>query len=194
MYWTRDGRTRNDIPGNTEKLASKAAGYLGRMFLRGEGIDQSFSIAQTWFKRGISNGDALSQYSMGLVYLHGLGVSKDAFKAADYFAAAADQDLAVAQVRLGALFLDQGDVPVAIKYFDLAARNGHIEAYYYLAELSHQGVGRDKSCGIAAAYYKIVSEKAEVMLSSFQEANEAYEKRESGDRFGGLHDGRRARL
>jgi len=145
------------------------------MFLRGEGIDQSFSIAQTWFKRGISNGDALSQYSMGLVYLHGLGVSKDAFKAADYFAAAADQDLAVAQVRLGALFLDQGDVPVAIKYFDLAARNGHIEAYYYLAELSHQGVGRDKSCGIAAAYYKIVSEKAEVMLSSFQEANEAYE-------------------
>ncbi|KAF2808184.1 HCP-like protein [Mytilinidion resinicola] len=175
MYWTRDGRTKSDVPGHTEKLASKAAGYLGRMFLRGEGIDQSFSIAQTWFKRGISNGDSLSQYSMGLMYLNGLGVSKDPVKAADYFAAAADQDLAVAQVRLGALFLDQGDIPVAIKYFELAARNGHIEAFYYLAELSHQGVEREKSCGVAVAYYKIVAEKAEIILSSFQEANEAYD-------------------
>jgi SEL1 protein len=175
MYWTRDGKTKSDVPLGTEKLASKAAGYLGRMFLRGEGMEQSFSIAQTWFKRGIANGDALSQYSMGLMYLHGLGVPKDPVKAADYFAPAADQDLAVAQVRLGALFLDQGDVPTAMRYFDLAARNGHIEAYYYLAELSNQGVGRDKSCGIAAAYYKIVAEKAEIVLSSFQEANEAYE-------------------
>lgn len=175
MYWTRDGKTKSDVPLGTEKLASKAAGYLGRMFLRGEGMEQSFSIAQTWFKRGIANGDALSQYSMGLMYLHGLGVPKDPVKAADYFAPAADQDLAVAQVRLGALFLDQGDVPTAMRYFDLAARNGHIEAYHYLAELSNQGVGRDKSCGIAAAYYKIVAEKAEIILSSFQEANEAYE-------------------
>lgn len=175
MYWTRDGKTKSDVPLGTEKLASKAAGYLGRMFLRGEGMEQSFSIAQTWFKRGIANGDALSQYSMGLMYLHGLGVPKDPVKAADYFAPAADQDLAVAQVRLGALFLDQGDVPTAMRYFDLAARNGHIEAYYYLAELSNQGVGRDKSCGIAAVYYKIVAEKAEIILSSFQEANEAYE-------------------
>ncbi|OCL07737.1 HCP-like protein [Glonium stellatum] len=175
MYWTRDGKTKSDVPHGTEKLASKAAGYLGRMFLRGEGMEQSFSIAQTWFKRGIANGDALSQYSMGLMYLHGFGVTKDPVKAADYFAPAADQDLAVAQVRLGALFLDQGDVPTAMRYFDLAARNGHIEAFYYLAELSNQGVGRDKSCGIAAAYYKIVAEKAEIILSSFQEANEAYE-------------------
>ncbi|OCK77349.1 HCP-like protein [Lepidopterella palustris CBS 459.81] len=175
MYWSKDGKTKSDVPHGTEKLASKAAGYLGRMFLRGEGMDQSFAIAYTWFKRGIANGDALSQYSMGLMYLYGLGVSKDPVKAADYFGAAADQDLAVAQVRLGSLFLDQGDVPTAIRYFELAARNGHIEAFYYLAELSDQGVGRDKSCGVASAYYKIVAEKAETILSSFQEANEAYE-------------------
>jgi len=94
------------------------------------------------------------------------------------FAPAADQDLASAQVRLGALFLDQGDITTAIKYFELAARNGHIEAFYYLAEISYQGIGRDKSCTMASMYYKIVSEKAEVILSSFKEANEAYD---SGD-------------
>lgn len=174
MYWTKDGKTRTNVTPTTEKLASKAAGYLGRMFLRGEGMPQSFDIAKTWFRRGIELGDALSQYSLGIMYLRGLGVPHDPVKAAELFAAAADQDLAVAQVRLGALFLDQGDVPVAIKYFELAARHGHLEAYYYLAELTHNGVGRDKSCSVAAAYYKIVAEKAELVSTAFPEANDAY--------------------
>jgi len=173
-HWPKDGKPKSDVPAGTEKLASKAAGYLGRMFLRGEGMEQSFQLAQTWFKRGISNGDALSQYSMGLMYLHGYGVPKDPIKAADYFAAAADQDLASAQVQLGALFLDQGDIQTALRYFDHAARNRHIEAFYYLAELINQGIGRDRSCGMATVYYKIVAEKAELLVSSFREANTAY--------------------
>ncbi|KAH8728483.1 hypothetical protein GQ44DRAFT_702379 [Phaeosphaeriaceae sp. PMI808] len=174
MYWTKDGKIKPNVPLTTERLAAKAAGYLGRMFLRGEGMPQSFDIARTWFKRGIDHGDALSQYSMGLMYLHGLGLPQNTVRAAELFGAAADQDLAVAQVRLGALFLDQGDVDIAIKYFELAARHGHLEAYYFLAELTDNGVGRDKSCQVAAAYYKIVAEKAEFFSTSFPEANEAY--------------------
>jgi len=174
MYWTKDGKTKPNVSPLTEKLAAKAAGYLGRMFLRGEGMPQRYDIAQVWFKRGISNGDALSQYSMGIMHLYGLGVPQDAVRAAEYFGAAADQDLSSAQVRLGALFLDQGDVPTAMRYFELAARNGHLEAYYFLAELSHHGIGRDKSCTMASAYYKIVAEKAEVISTSFEAANEAY--------------------
>ena len=174
-YWTRDGRPRNDVSSSTEKLASKAAGYLGRMFLRGEGVDQSFGKAQTWFRRGLQSGDALCQYSMGLMHLDGLAVPQDAVKAAEYFSSSADQDFPAAQVRLGALFLDQGDVQTSISYFELAARHGHIEAYYYLAEMTHKGIGRDKSCGMAAAFYKVVAEKAESMLSTFVEANDAFE-------------------
>ncbi|KAL1642294.1 ERAD-associated protein [Didymella pomorum] len=174
MYWDKNGKTKQNVSPLTEKLAAKAAGYLGRMFLRGEGMPQSFDIARTWFRRGIEHGDALSQYSMGIMYLKGLGVPKNPVMAAELFGAAADDDLAVAQVRLGALFLDQGDVPTAMKYFDLAARHGHLEAYYYLAELAHHGVGRDKSCHVASAYYKIVAEKAELISTSFPEANEAY--------------------
>lgn len=174
MYWTPSGKVNANVSPTTEKLAAKAAGYLGRMFLRGEGMAQSFDIAKTWFRRGMELGDALSQYSMGIMYLKGLGVPQDPVKAAELFGAAADQDLAVAQVRLGALFLDQGDVLIAIKYFELAARHGHLEAFYYLAEMTHSGVGRDKSCPVAAAYYKLVAEKAEVVTTSFPEANEAY--------------------
>jgi len=174
-YWPKQGKPKQDVPPGTEKLASKAAGYLGRMFLRGEGMAQDFEKAKTWFNRGVSNGDALSQYSMGLMYLHGYGVQQDPVKAAEYFAPAADEGLASAQVRLGALFLDQGDITTAILYFDAAAQSHHIEAFYYLAELSHQGIGLDRSCGMAVVYYKIVAEKAEDIVASFKEANEAYE-------------------
>ncbi|KAI9702723.1 MAG: ERAD-associated protein [Bogoriella megaspora] len=174
-YWTRDGKIKSDYERGVDKYASKAAAYIGRMFLRGEGMEQNFAKAKIWFSRGIANGDPLCQYLMGLMYLHGLSVTRDPVKAADYFAPAADGDLASAQVQMGILFLDQGDVSTAMKYFDHGARNNHIEAYYFLAELSNQGLGRDRSCNMAAAYYKIVAEKAELLVSSFQDANGAFQ-------------------
>ena len=176
LYWTENGKVKKDVGPGMERLATKAAGYLGRMFLRGEGMEQSYSKARIWFTRALSNGDALSQYSLGLMSLHGLGVPKDIAKAADYLAVAADQDLAVAQTSLGILFLDQGDTQTATKYFEHAARNSHIEAYYYLAEMNNKAIGRDRSCTIASLYYKIVSEKAEAIWGSLNEANEAFEE------------------
>jgi SEL1 protein len=108
-----------------------------------------------------------------------LGIPRDSTKATEYFKAAAEQDFPSAQINLGAIYLDQGtptDVQYAIKCFELAARYNHIEALYYLAEIIEQGVGRERSCGLAAAYYKNVVEKAEPLLSSFAEANTAYEQ------------------
>lgn len=159
----------------TGRLAAKAAAYLGRMYLRGEGVDQNFGKALRWFKLGVSNGEAFSQYEMGLMYLHGYGVKKDAMIAADYFKAAAKQDWPAAQVQLGKLFLDQGDLSTALNYFEFGARHGHIEAIYHLAEINNNGVGRARSCGLATAYYKVVAEKAESLHSSWEEANLAYE-------------------
>ncbi|KAL4917847.1 hypothetical protein BDW62DRAFT_210955 [Aspergillus aurantiobrunneus] len=178
-YWNKDGSLNPNHPVGVEKLASKAAGYIGLMYLRGEGVEQNFETAYTWFKLGLANGDALCQHSIGLMFLHGYGVQQDAFRASSYFKSAADQDYPAAETRLGALFLDQGDVSTATKYFELAARWGWMEAFYYLAELSNNGVGRQRHCGLAASYYKMVAEKAEAIHSSFTEANAAYE---SGDK------------
>ena len=177
-YFAKDGTIISE-DANVGKIASKAAGYLGRMFLRAEGMEQSFEKALVWFKRGITHGDALCQYELGLMHLKGLGVRKDAVIAAEYFKEAANQDLAAAQVHLGQLFLDQGDVATATRFFDLAARHGHIEAFYYLAEANNFGVGRERSCGVATAYYKLVAEKVEGIHSSFDEANKAYENGDS---------------
>jgi SEL1 protein len=178
-YWMKDGTVQANHPLGIEKLAAKSAGYIGMMYLRGEGVEQNFATAMIWFKRGVANGDALCQHETGLMYLHGYGVPQDAFKAAAYFKAASELDFPASETRLGALFLDQGDVPTATKYFELAARWGWIEAFYYLAEIANIGIGRERHCGMASAYYKMVAERAEVIHSSISESNAAYE---SGDK------------
>lgn len=178
LYWKRNGQIIESDKQGLEKIATKCAGYLGRMFLRGEGVPQDFEKAQIWFNRGIKSGDAGSQFGLGIMNLEGLGVPKNSIRATELFKAAAEQDYSPAQVALGKLFLDQGtpgDIKTANSYFELAARYGHIEAFYFLAELIDQGLGRDRSCGLAAAYYKNVAEKAEPLLTAFAEANEAFE-------------------
>jgi SEL1 protein len=176
-YWTKDGKVNPKAPVGIDRVAGKAAAYLGRMFLRGEGMEQpDLDKALTWFKRGVANGDSFAQYHMGLMYRDGLGVPRDGARAGTYLKAAAEQSLPIAQSALAVLFLDQGDVDTAARYFELAAGAGVMEAFYYLAELTNQGVGRERNCGLATVYYKVVAERAEALHSSFPEANSAYER------------------
>jgi SEL1 protein len=177
-YWTKDGKVNPKAPKRIDKLAAEAASYIGRMLLRGEGMEQNFEKAATWFRRGIANGDRNCQYHMGLMYRDGLGVQKDGTRAAAYLKASAEQNHRKAQSALGALFLDQGDVETAGRYFELSAGNGYIEAFYYLAEMTENGIGRDRNCQLATAYYKIVAERGEIIHSSFIEANAAYQKKD----------------
>lgn len=175
-YWGKDGKVNPKAPKGIERLAGKAAAYIGRMFLRGEGMEQNFEKAVIWLKRGVSNGDSFAQYHMGLMYRDGLGVPKDGVRAGTYLKAAAEQSLPLAQSALGVLFIDQGDTETAGRYFELAAGAGVMEAYYYLAEMTNQGVGPERNCGLATVYYKVVAERAELLHSSFLEANSAYER------------------
>ncbi|KAG6008009.1 hypothetical protein E4U21_005243 [Claviceps maximensis] len=180
-YWKKDGRLVDNVKPGTDKSAAKAAGFIGRMYLRGDGLPQNFKQARAWFERGIKLRDAQSHYGMGLMLLNGLGGKENIKRASELFQTAAAADYAPAQVEIGRLYLDQGepeDLRVANDYFELAARYGNMEAYYYLAEMTYHGVGREKTCGLALSYYKNVAEKAEPLVSSWADANEAYE---SGD-------------
>lgn len=178
-YWRKDG-TVLDIKDNPaiEKYAARAAGCLGRLYLRGEGVDTDYTKALEWFKRGITAGDASSQYGLGLMYLEGLGVSKDVSKASDLLSAAAKQNQPGAQVQLAHLYLDQGgpeDVIIAHRYFELASRYGNIEAQYYLGEMANYGIVEKSSCPTAVSFYKAVAERAEPFVSTLHEAGAAYE-------------------
>ena len=173
-YWAANGKIIAGAPQGAEKWAAQAAGQLGKMHLRGEGVFQDFEQAIMWYERGAVRGDSYSQDGLGYMYLHGYGKPQSLNKAVEYFDAAASQDFGPSQVNLGKILLDQGDHADAIKYFELAARHGNVESYYYLAEIYNSGKGRERSCGMATAYYKIVAERIEDIHSPFEWANRAY--------------------
>lgn len=112
-----------------------------------------------------------------MLYILGAAdIPKDQGKALQYFKASAEQNHPPAQVAIAKMYLEQNEVIIATRYFELAARQGHVEAFYFLAELNHKGIGREKSCGIAAAYYKIVAERVEILHSTVSEANQAWQE------------------
>ncbi|KAI5293916.1 ERAD-associated protein [Ascosphaera acerosa] len=190
--------TLSSPPTILERLAAKAAAHLGVMFLRGEdGIAQDFAKAHLWLARGGRDmGDAMALHFLGLMYFDGLGdVPRNVPEALVLFQAAAAKDHPLAQTHLGIILLDQGDVQAATHYFELASRYGGIAPLFYLAEIHDWGLlgnggaraagspdsqkeaePRDPhQCNIAAAYYKLVAEKAEGLHSAFAEANRAYD-------------------
>jgi SEL1 protein len=176
-YWKKNRPVENPTAG-LDKTAAKAAGYIGRMHMRGEGTEQNFDRAKFWFERGVTVDDPQSQYGLALLYLHGYGIKPDVVQALEYFRKAALQDYAPAQVQLGYLYLDHGsneDIDAGNHYFELAARWANIEAYYHLAESNSIGVSHERSCTTAVSYYKNVAERAEPLVSSWAEANLAYE-------------------
>jgi SEL1 protein len=81
--------------------AAASAAYLGRMYLRGEGVKTDYAMAKAWFERGVEQGDKECLNGLGIMYRDGLGVKVDMKNALAHFNAAASQELAEAQVNLG---------------------------------------------------------------------------------------------
>jgi SEL1 protein len=82
--------------------AAAAAGYIGRMYLRGEGVRPDAKRARMWFERGIEHGEKESLNGLGIIWRDGLvDGRKDVRKAIGYFGVAAGQDLPEAQVNMG---------------------------------------------------------------------------------------------
>ncbi len=81
--------------------AAASAAFLGRMYLRGEGVKTDYTMAKAWFERSVENGDREGYNGLGIIYRDGLGVKQDIKKALACFDAAAAQELAEAQVNMG---------------------------------------------------------------------------------------------
>ncbi|KAJ2916794.1 hypothetical protein MD484_g3661, partial [Candolleomyces efflorescens] len=150
--------------------AAASAAYLGRMYLRGEGVKADPVIAKAWFERGAEHGDRECRNGLGIIYRDGLvpGSRPDLKQALKYFDASAGQDLAEAQVNLAKHYYNRGEIPLATTFFEQAVRNGSpFEAYYYLAEI-HASQAQNPnvpghvvagSCSMAVSFYKLVAER-----------------------------------
>ncbi|KAM6502505.1 hypothetical protein JOM56_002482 [Amanita muscaria] len=150
--------------------AAASAGYLGRMYLRGEGVKPNMVLAKLWFERGAEHGDRECNNGLGIMYRDGLipGSKPNLKPALVHFNIAAGQELAEAQVNLGKYHYSIGDIGAATTYFEAAVRHGSpFEPYYYLAQM-HSTQASDtrlpahitsSSCAMAVSFYKLVAER-----------------------------------
>ncbi|KAI9609333.1 hypothetical protein H4Q26_007283 [Puccinia striiformis f. sp. tritici PST-130] len=157
--------------------AGLSAGYLGRIYLRGEGVPRNNAKAFLWFSRGATQGDRESQNGLGIMYRDGLGVRRNLEKALEYFQLASDAELADANVNLGKYYM--GVDPLnAVPYFDNAIKNGDTyQSYYYLAEINALNAGQTNKpefCPIAVAFYKRVAERGDWFQEVFWKAEKAW--------------------
>lgn len=89
--------------------AAASASYLGRMYLRGEGVRRDYALAKMWFERGAEVGERESHNGLGIIYRDGLGIEgegakkRDLKKALVHFGVAAGQELGEAQLNIGKL-------------------------------------------------------------------------------------------
>ena len=101
-YYNAEKDVKLKVEESLSMAAGLAAGYLGRMYLRGEGFPEAdFQKAFLWFQRGVGQGDRESHNGLGLMYRDGLGVPKDLQKAIAHFQTAAAADHSEALANLG---------------------------------------------------------------------------------------------
>ncbi|KAF9029210.1 hypothetical protein BDP27DRAFT_1246739, partial [Rhodocollybia butyracea] len=150
--------------------AAVSAAYLGRMYLRGEGVKADPVVAKLWFDRGELYGERECHNGLGIIWRDGLlpGFKPDLKRAMAHFKAAASQDLAEAQVNIAKMYLDQGDYASANGHLDAAVRLGSpFEAYYYLGQLQAHQLSNpalphalaSSTCAMAVSFFKIIAER-----------------------------------
>ncbi|KAH0829180.1 hypothetical protein J3R83DRAFT_2728 [Lanmaoa asiatica] len=149
--------------------AAKSAAYLGRMYLRGEGVMRDYEMAMMWFERGAEYGDRECHNGLGIMWRDGLVKGRqDISKAIGYFSHAAGQELAEAFVNMGKYHYGRAEMKLAGTYFETAIRHGSpFEAHFYLAKIhtmNMQTAGLPQgyaagSCANAVSFYKFVAER-----------------------------------
>ncbi|KAI9275795.1 hypothetical protein BDA99DRAFT_496467 [Phascolomyces articulosus] len=144
------------------RAIGQAAGYLGKMYRRGEGVEVDPERAYKWFYLGSELNDSNSQNGLGMMHLEGLVVPKSRDKAIEYFKSAVNQDNPDAQVNLAIEYVNQENtLPNAIRLFALAAEAKHPLAQWYLAQLYQAGIGLNPSCQVAVSFYKSIAERCD---------------------------------
>ena len=139
---------------SAEQDNAEAQDDLGVYYYNGDGVEQDRLVGMNWFKKAAKNGSAWGQYHLADCYED----IKDYKNAVEWLHKAADQELGVAQNRLGIYYavgrgVKQSDSE-AVKWYKKAAENGDAWGQYNLAERYFKGLGVATDNDQAAKWYR----------------------------------------
>jgi TPR repeat protein len=134
------------------KNHARAQHLLGHMYMGGEGTEQNFEQGLTWFKRSIAMGEVTGyvggEYSIGMAYKNGLGVTPDLDEAFKWLEKAANKNYAEAQLEIS-IFYQKGlgsiaiDLDTSFNWLVKTAENGHYIAQRILGH--HYRLGSEQA-------------------------------------------------
>jgi TPR repeat protein len=124
---------------------AKAQVQLGHLYVKGEGVTNSYAEAAKWFRRAADQTNSEALLSLGELYEAGQGVRKDLDQAIKLYRQAAEQGNANGQYTLAFMYESGRGVPQnhveAAKWFQRAAERGQALAQYDLGQRYNLGVG-----------------------------------------------------
>jgi TPR repeat protein len=107
---------------------------LGRVFARGDRVNQNFTEALKWHTLAAQQGHSGAQAALGTMHYWGRGASQDYARAARWLLLSAEQGNSTAQFWLGMIY-DRGDPKERLKWFREAAEHGSTLGQTYVAGL-----------------------------------------------------------
>jgi TPR repeat protein len=122
------------------------------------------------FRAEAEDGDAISQYNLGVCYADGKGVAKDYVEAVKWFRKAAEQNFAPAQLALGGRYgRGEGvaeDQAEAVRWYRKAAQQNLAEAQYYLGACCANGAGVAKDESEAVKWWRAAAKQGNTMAQN----------------------------
>lgn len=141
---------------------------LGKLYDRGEYIEQDFLQAAHWYEMAANQGESRAQNNLGCLYLDGEGVDKDFEKALYWFEKSAKQDNSYAILNIGEYYREvKKDYKTAMKYYKKAEKLEPKLSWYLMGLLYKDGLGVKKDLKKAKTLFKKSADKG------FKEAAEA---------------------
>lgn len=136
----------------------EAMGFVGLMFLRGQGTTAHPDSGIRWLREAAYRRDPQGMTELGSAYQHGNGVKLSLSRAREWYHKAADNHSAEAMRRLGALYRNEQDHATALTWFQNAVKAGSLEARIDAGQLYEQGQGTPRDLEAALCLYRTAAE------------------------------------
>ena len=136
--------------------------WIGKMYEKGEGVNQDYSEAMHWYMKAANMGNSAAMNNIGLMYHFGVGVDKDYTCARNWYKKAistgyddgtSNENLSFLERDEGVELYGQGKYEEAISCFESAADKGNSSAMSYLGKMYEDGKGVSQDYRKAMQWY-----------------------------------------
>ena len=131
---------------------------LGKCYYEGKSVNQSFDKAFKYYCLSAKNGNAVAQYMIGNIYYFGGVYEPGVYEPFDGRFTSFTKFTSVEKNHIE-----------AVKWFKLAAANGHAEAQFMLGECYYNGYGVDKNRAEAVKWYRLAADNGSAVAKRYLE-------------------------